>query len=170
MKHYLLWIGKQVSKAKRFFAHDESEKEHKHMGLGQFVLLLALTPFIFNLSLFDFGNTQSVASKYQINPDRFIGLSYEELSAGKPSIPVKPKIKVNGKQRAYVIKTAGVTPEQLCAIRPNYHFTFFPSFKMLVRLQFDPVCRAYHRDLKRYDHQLKHYNRIIDKKMQREIV
>ncbi|MFK8067292.1 MAG: hypothetical protein AB8D52_03525 [Gammaproteobacteria bacterium] len=60
----------------RFFAHNDRETEQRFFGLGQFVLLLTLVPFILSLSLYTFNNTNPVASQYQYDPQRFIPLSY----------------------------------------------------------------------------------------------
>jgi len=56
----------------RHFSHGDEASERKFFGLGQFVLLLTLTPFIFNLSLYSFSEPQSIATYYEHDPDRFI--------------------------------------------------------------------------------------------------
>ncbi len=55
----------------KHFSHSDEASERKFFGLGQFVLLLTLTPFIFSLSLYSFSEPQSVATYYEHDPDRF---------------------------------------------------------------------------------------------------
>lgn len=63
----------------QWFAHSERSKERRLFGLGQFVLLLCLTPFIFSLSLYSLQADQAVASQYQFDPDRFSPLVYPDF-------------------------------------------------------------------------------------------
>ncbi len=67
----------------RHFSHGDEASELKFFGLGQFVLLLTLTPFIFSLSLYSFSEPKSIATYYEHNPDRF---TQQDLH---PPAPVK---------------------------------------------------------------------------------
>ena len=63
--------------------------------LPYFVLLLALTPFIFNLSLFQLGGKQLIPSEYLIDISRFEVLTYDQIIKGTLSEPKAPEIKMS---------------------------------------------------------------------------
>jgi len=65
------WARSRLFSLSQFFAHSDRKSERSAFGLGQFVLLLTLGPFIFNLSLYSFSETQEVASHYEYQADRF---------------------------------------------------------------------------------------------------
>jgi hypothetical protein len=71
----------------RFFSHADRISERKFFGLGQFVLLLTLAPFIFNLSLYSFSEPKEVPSHYEYKPDRF-----EQLPALASDKGTKPAL------------------------------------------------------------------------------
>lgn len=83
---------------KRFFARlstNLGDAKHSRKGgfsgLGQFVVLITLTPFIFDLSLYTIGEQQEVPSLYEYETSNFESLpAYPDL--GKPpKAPPKPK-------------------------------------------------------------------------------
>ncbi len=88
MKELLSWVSMHFLKLVRFFSHNDRASERKFFGLGQFVLLLTLAPFVFNLTLFSFGGDNEVASHYEYEPDRFEPLP---LFPDFPSKPIAPK-------------------------------------------------------------------------------
>lgn len=104
----LAWLRKRLLITQRYFAHREKSLERRSFGLGQFVLLLTLAPFIFSLTLYDFASTHSVASKYQIDPDRFTDLNYVQL--GKPTLGLALEVIERIEER-------GLTAESLCGIQ-----------------------------------------------------
>jgi hypothetical protein len=71
MKALLLFISTRFLKLVKCFAHADQNSEKRFFGLGQFVVLLTLAPFILNLSLYSVGNQKKVASHYEYNPNRF---------------------------------------------------------------------------------------------------
>jgi uncharacterized protein (AIM24 family) len=74
MKALLFLISTRFLKLVKHFSHGDRASERKFFGFGQFVLLLTLAPFIFNLTLYSFGNIDKVASHYEYNPNRFSAL------------------------------------------------------------------------------------------------
>lgn len=87
MRRVLSKLSRLLLRAKLYFSHADSGVERRNVGLGQFVLLLTLTPFIFSLTLYDFGSAQNVASRYLINPDRFDGQSLRDLTIPPVALP-----------------------------------------------------------------------------------
>ncbi|MGH1441310.1 MAG: hypothetical protein ACRBBR_14435 [Cellvibrionaceae bacterium] len=158
--HALSWfstrVNKKLVKTKRYFAHSDAEKERKNVGLGQFVLLLTLTPFIFSLSLYDLGDSDNIASKYLIDPDRFDSLSYEELVSGGNKVPKKPFVRVSSKQRESLKKYFRTTPEALCLklikSKPKKHSRMHNA------------CRHYKKQLDTYNKQIKQYRAAQNQK------
>ncbi len=60
-------------------------------GLGQFVVLLALAPFIFDLSLYSFVSQKEVPSLYEYDADRFPSLPAYPALGEPPRAPAKPR-------------------------------------------------------------------------------
>ncbi|MFV1921413.1 MAG: hypothetical protein ACMZ63_02230 [Methylotenera sp.] len=88
---FLHLIGKRFIRLTKSLAHAESSSEKKLFGLGQFVLLLSLTPFLFDLSLYQLSDTTETPAHYEIKPDRFESLPpYPGLSK-PPSLPKAPQ-------------------------------------------------------------------------------
>ncbi len=90
MKKLLFFIKSRSLKLSRYFDNKKNAKESGFFGLGQFVLLLAIAPFIFNLELYSIGEIEKVPSLYEYDVNRFESLpAYPELgSAPKP--PISP--------------------------------------------------------------------------------
>ncbi|MFW5432534.1 MAG: hypothetical protein ACKE5M_03395 [Methylophilaceae bacterium] len=88
MKTLRFWAKGHVLRLMKFFAHTDRSSERKLFGLGQFVLLLTLTPFIFNLSLYSFSEPKEVASHYEYKPNRFKQLP---ALASKKNLKSPPK-------------------------------------------------------------------------------
>ncbi|MFW5447111.1 MAG: hypothetical protein ACKE8G_03135 [Methylophagaceae bacterium] len=76
MKTQLFWLKKRFLQFVKLFAHADIPSERKHFGLGQFVLLLTLAPFVFNLTLFSIGDSGGVASQYLYPAERFQPLNH----------------------------------------------------------------------------------------------
>ncbi len=91
MQSFLRLIGRHLVRLTRSLAHTDPNNEKKLFGLGQFVLLLALTPYIFDLSLYRFSDVAETPAHYEIKPDRFESLPpYPGLSK-PPTIPKAPQ-------------------------------------------------------------------------------
>jgi hypothetical protein len=71
MKKHFMFLSKLYLTLVKLFSHSESVSERKLFGLGQFVLLLTLTPYIFNLSLYSFSNDEKIPSHYEYDATRF---------------------------------------------------------------------------------------------------
>lgn len=71
MKTLLLLISTRFLKLVKLFAHTNQTSERKLFGLGQFIVLLTLAPFIFNLTLYSFGKNVQIPSHYEYDADRF---------------------------------------------------------------------------------------------------
>ncbi len=90
MQPFLHSIGKRFIRLTKSLAHTESSSEKKLFGLGQFVLLLSLTPYLFDLSLYQLSDVSETPAHYEIKPDRFESLPpYPGLSK-PPSFPKAP--------------------------------------------------------------------------------
>ena len=74
---------------------DNAHKPNKtgFFGLGQFVLLLAITPFIFNLSLYSLIESKEVPSLYEFDPYRFDPLPIYSSTSNEKFLPPKPPSK-----------------------------------------------------------------------------
>lgn len=181
--HALSWfstrVNKKIIKTKRYFAHSDAQKERKNVGLGQFVLLLTLTPFIFSLSLYDLGDSDNIASKYLIDPDRFDSLSYDELITGGKGPPTKPELdKLSPEHREDIRKLTGKSPEALCLTKienPGKFRDIKSINKMIriqirntVRVQLENKCRSYRRAKKDYDRKLKRYQDAENQKSEEQ--
>lgn len=90
MKTLVRWINSQFLRLTTLFAHTDDSSEHKLFGLGQFVLLLTLASFIFNLSLYSIGEPKEVPSQYEYMPDRFDQLPPLASEKDLKSPPVAP--------------------------------------------------------------------------------
>ncbi|MEE9330823.1 MAG: hypothetical protein V3U89_01205 [Methylophilaceae bacterium] len=92
IKAQLPWLNIRFLKLVRFFSHNDHTSERKFFGLGQFVLLLTLAPFIFNLSLYSFGESKEVAAHYEYKPDRFDQLPALTSEKNVKFKPVAPRL------------------------------------------------------------------------------
>ena len=92
MKVLLSKLSIRFLKLVRFFSHSDRASERKFFGLGQFVLLLTLAPFIFNLSLYSFSEPKAVASHYEYKPDRFEQLPALSSEQNVNLTPVAPRL------------------------------------------------------------------------------
>ena len=98
MKAQSSWVSKSLLKLANFFSHHDRSDERKFFGLGQFVLLLTLAPFIFNLSLYSFGEQQAVPSHYEYKPNRFNQLPALASDKDSKSAPKPPSIQTLSKK------------------------------------------------------------------------
>lgn len=69
----------------KHFTQPDKASENKLFGFGQFVLLLTLAPFIFNLSLYSVGTATKTPSQYEYDPDRFKPLPALQTQLPPPS-------------------------------------------------------------------------------------
>ncbi|WP_395345054.1 hypothetical protein PN836_009560 [Ningiella sp. W23] len=138
----------------------DSYLRSQSLGFAHFVLLLSLTPFIFNLSLFKIGHQNFVASEYLIDPLRFEGLNYAQLNAGELEKPIPPKVDIDSTLRHTVFVIFNISPEQFCsnldARNTNFFFLVFRPPELV------QPCAQYRRSLQIYIEQLKQYNQAIN--------
>lgn len=71
MKALLLFVSTRFLKLVKVFAHSDPVSERKCFGLGQFVVLLTLAPFIVNLTLYRLGDQNKSPSHYEYDAERF---------------------------------------------------------------------------------------------------
>jgi len=88
MKKIKQFVHKISVKLAHHFENERQQDKDGFFGLGQFVLLLAIAPFIFNLELYSMGSIEKVPSLYEYDFNRFEALP-TYLEAGDP--PKKPK-------------------------------------------------------------------------------
>lgn len=81
------------------FGDAKDTEKSGHFGLGQFVLLIALAPFIFDLHLYGFKTGETIASVYEYDPYRFESLPALSGASKPPSRPKAPKPLSREKQR-----------------------------------------------------------------------
>ncbi len=90
MLHIPKLIRTRLVRLAKSLAHTNPNHEKKLFGLGQFVLLLSLTPYLFDLSLYQLSDVSETPAHYEIKPDRFESLPpYPGLSR-PPSLPKAP--------------------------------------------------------------------------------
>ena len=161
---------KTVIRVKRYFEHQGKGQKNKRdsSGLGQFVLLLSLTPFIFSLTLYDFYTSKDVASKYQFAPDRFDGLSYAALSTGGITLPKRPSVKVDIKTHLSIVQLTKRTPEKVCSLskrKPKLKLQDVIPYSFALKMQksLKKQCGAYKKALVNYSAQLINYNALLIK-------
>ncbi len=117
MKKFLLFIKSKSLKLARQFENRQHVNEPGFFGLGQFVLLLAIAPFIFNMELYSIGKIEPVPSLYEYDVNRFPTLPvYPELGKA-PKAP--PKAKPLNKQEKALRENCGKVyalfyPKSLC--------------------------------------------------------
>ena len=83
-KSYSLKLAKQ-------FENAGQSNEQGYFGLGQFVLLLAIAPFIFSLELYSIGEIEKVPSLYEYDSSRFETLPVYPSLGRAPKAPTPPK-------------------------------------------------------------------------------
>ena len=84
-------VKRSFLKLSHYFEDIRHSKRAGFLGLGQFVLLLALAPFIFDLSLYSIGNQQEVPSLYEYDANRFPALPAYAAAGDPPKAPTRPK-------------------------------------------------------------------------------
>lgn len=83
-------IKRSLLKLSLYFEHRHS-KRAGYLGLGQLVLLIALAPFIFDLSLYSIGKQQEVPSLYEYDASRFPALPAYAAAGKPPKAPSRPR-------------------------------------------------------------------------------
>lgn len=84
MEAIMRWAKSRSLHLTKFFAHHNRDAERQFFGLGQFVLLLTLAPFITNLTLYHIGKTPEVPSLYAYDANRFDSMALPSLQAKVP--------------------------------------------------------------------------------------
>ncbi|MFC4700699.1 hypothetical protein ACFO4O_11050 [Glaciecola siphonariae] len=139
-------------------SHFAQTHPSKWLELPRFVLLLSLTPFILDLSLFQIGNADYAPSEYLIDPLRFESLSYEQLSDYNGEPPIAPNAKVSKKQRELIVQFIKMTPERMCVDRKRRKAFIHHVLSNDPQLQ--KMCAQYRRDLQIYKQKLKRHNAL----------
>lgn len=139
------WLQKCFKQLSTLFAHTDNAVENKRFGLGQFVLLLTLVPFIFNLTLYSIGDPEPVPSHYESNVERFAPLPIYLKDQGKQTKPTSPSIP---KPSAALNK---------CNWYP-LHQLFYPKHCHKLRLKFNEAKRTYGKKKRHFDIKYKAYN------------
>ena len=91
MKKLSRWIHRVSIKLTQKFEDKGHNHENGYFGLGQFVLLLAIAPFIFSLELYSIGEVEQVPSLYEYDANRFESLPVYPSLGNQPKAPKKPK-------------------------------------------------------------------------------
>lgn len=91
MKKLSFFIKSRSLKLARHFENINHTNETSFFGLGQFVLLLAIAPFIFNLKLYSIGEIKKVPSLYEYDVNRFESLPAYPALGNAPKPPAKPR-------------------------------------------------------------------------------
>lgn len=91
MHHFIHSIRKRFFRLTKSLAHTEASSEKKLFGLGQFVLLLSLTPYLFDLSLYQLSDVTEIPAHYEIKADRFESLPPYPGLPKPPSLPKPPQ-------------------------------------------------------------------------------
>lgn len=136
---------------------DKTDGIHTN-ALAQFVLLLTLIPFIFNFSLYQFGQSQSVPSKYQIAPDRFEGYDYQHNYVHE-NLDLKPLV-FDLKNAPKIYRKVKIkNPTAFCALKVSKLNKFILALNPLakVRKDLEPQCKKYKK--------IKKENEIIKEKL-----
>lgn len=145
MKAIIHWTEKLYLRLITLFAHQDSATENKRFGLGQFVLLLTLAPFIFNLNLYSLSKPEAVPSHYEYNPERFEPLPIYLADQNKQSAPIKPT------------KPRPGAALNKCNRYP-LHQLFYPNHCNALRKQLHKANRAYAQQDRLYKAQLNAYH------------
>jgi hypothetical protein len=153
MKPILRLIGRRLLKLTKSLAHTDPNNEKKLFGLGQFVLLLSLTPYLFDLSLYRLNDVTETPAHYEIKADRFESLPpYPGLS--NPPTPPKPPQPLNKEERNLL---------NIC--NGTKHIKYLAIASLIAH---DQVCpplirknEAYLRDLPKYTIALTNYHKAL---------
>ena len=153
MQTFLHSIGKRFIRLTKSLAHAESSSEKKLFGLGQFVLLLSLTPYLFDLSLYQLSDVSETPAHYEIKPDRFESLPpYPGLSK-PPSLPKAPLPLSKDEQKLL----------KICNSTKNVKYLAIAGW-----IAHDKVCpplvrknAAYSKNLPKYNVALANYNKAL---------
>lgn len=157
------WLQKFFTQLSTLFAHTDNAVENKRFGLGQFVLLLTLVPFIFNLTLYSIGDPEPVPSNYEPNVERFEPLPIYLKDQGKKSAPSRPN---KPRASAALNKCNRYPLHQL--LYPNHCHSLRHTFNKKKRVyakkkrQFDIENKAYIA----YQKEKKNYRKNIDTQYQ----
>ena len=122
------------------------------LQISVFVLLLSLTPFLFDLSLFTIGKPALVPSEYLIDPLRYEGQSYDDLSGSSVSnskLPAKPKVRLNKRDRDFFVKLVKMAPETYCKSGPKLPPLKAMALSPLLK-KMQPLCTRYNREWREY--------------------
>lgn len=153
MQPFLHSIGKRFIKSTKSLAHTRASNEKKLFGLGQFVLLLSLTPYLFDLSLYQLSDVTETPAHYEIKPDRFESLPpYPGLSR-PPSLPKAPLPLSKDEQKLL----------KICNSTKNVKYLAIAGW-----IAHDKVCpplvrknAAYSKNLPKYKIALVNYNKAL---------
>ena len=91
MKSVLFRIKLAFLRLSRYFGDVRRAKKEGFSGLGQFVVLITIAPFIFDLSLYSLGGRQEVPSLYEYEASRFPALPTYPALGNAPKAPASPK-------------------------------------------------------------------------------
>lgn len=148
IKHYCLKLA-------RSFDNPKSKKGQGFFGFGQFVVLLLITPYILNLTLYSFSQPKEIPSLYQFNIDRFNQVSikqflYEEKNYHELKKPPKPR---------------PLSEKQKTAFKRCKLAWFFKISKKCINL--DQKDKLYKKEIKNYFSQLKKYQKEKEKEKEK---
>ncbi len=140
MQHILKLIRTRLVRLAKSLAHTNPSHEKKLFGLGQFVLLLSLTPFLFDLSLYRLSDVTEVAAHYEIKPDRFeslppyLGISSPPVMPRTPQPLTKDEQKLlnicNGTKHIKYLAIAGwIAHDQVCPPLAKKNAAYFEKLK-----------------------------------------
>ncbi len=109
-----LWgkVAALFSKPVNFFACTDPQDEQRCFGLGQFVVLLTLTPFVLTSTLFSLVPPHKVVSSYQYDVARFPGFVDLPPPLPEPQ-PMAPEMAQQVTQCQQLMATLGVTAGRL---------------------------------------------------------
>jgi uncharacterized protein (AIM24 family) len=100
-----------VEKLVSLFACTDPQDERRCFGLGQFVVLLTLTPFVLTATLFNFSPSDKVISLYQYDAARFPALEPLPASIPKPAeLSEETTAKLTNCRKLHQAITDGVMP------------------------------------------------------------
>ncbi len=121
------------------------------LGLGQFVLLLAIAPFIFDLKLYSFSELEEVPSLYEYSADRFEALPTLPNQELPPKAPSKPR-SLSKKEKQWLATCGGVSR------------IFYPKYCPYLeakRAKYNAQKKNYNKRLKQYRANQKAYQQRL---------
>jgi len=148
MRNQFPWLKERTSNWLNFF---EQSAYPNVFGLGQFVLLLTLSPFIFDLSLYSFGETKQVPSHYEFPADRFESL---------PSLLAEDAKKSNNKPPSPSYKHLNSYQKKQLYTCNHYplHQLFYANYCNNLRKKHSQLNRDNQRKKNAYQKKLNAYN------------